>query len=178
VNQGGRSTGLTVPNPVAQVNLIRQTYAKAGLDLSRPEDRPQYFQAHGTGTKVGDLNEATAIHNTFFNSDDDLSHEKLYIGSIKTVIGHSEGAAGIAGLLEASLAVQHGIIPPNLHFENLNPKLEPFYNGLEVPMDAHDWPVTKADVRRASCNSFGFGGTNAHVILGKSSLPRYRRHPC
>lgn len=170
MNQGGRSTGLTVPNPVAQVNLIRQTYAKAGLDLNRSEDRPQYFQAHGTGTKVGDLNEATAIHNTFFNSDNGTGapHEKMYVGSIKTVIGHSEGAAGIAGLLEASLAVQHGVIPPNLHFDNLNPKLEPFYDGLEVPVEATEWPVTKRDVRRASCNSFGFGGTNAHVILGKS----------
>lgn len=105
VNQGGRSTGLTVPNPVAQVNLIRQTYAKAGLDLNRPEDRPQYFQAHGTGTKVGDLNEATAIHNTFFGKSEDMDKEKLFVGSIKTVIGHSEGAAGIAGMLEACLAV-------------------------------------------------------------------------
>ena len=165
VNQGGRSTGLTVPNPVAQFNLIQQTYAKAGLDLSHPADRPQYFQAHGTGTKVGDLNEATAIHNVFFSSPDDLQHDTLYVGSIKTVIGHSEGAAGLAGLLEASLAVQHGVIPPNLHFESLNPKLEPFYNGLKVPTQALPWPATKDDLRRASVNSFGFGGTNAHVIL-------------
>ncbi|KAF8860715.1 hypothetical protein BDZ45DRAFT_800653 [Acephala macrosclerotiorum] len=167
VNQGGRSTGLTVPNPIAQVNLIRQTYAKAGLDLNRPEDRPQYFQAHGTGTKVGDLNEATAIHNTFFNlpQEELEKYEKLYVGSIKTVIGHSEGAAGIAALLEAALAVQHGVIPPNLHFENLNPKLVPFYNKLEVPTKIQEWPLTINKVRRASCNSFGFGGTNAHVIL-------------
>lgn len=169
MNQGGRSTGLTVPNPIAQVNLIRQTYAKAGLDLDRPEDRPQYFQAHGTGTKIGDLNEATAIHNTFFNSSKDTTHQKLYIGGVKTIIGHSEGAAGIAGLLAASLAVQHGVIPPNLHFDELNPKLEPFYGGLEIPTVAHEWPSTVGGVRRASCNSFGFGGTNAHVILGLSS---------
>ncbi|KAE8448019.1 hypothetical protein EG329_009942 [Mollisiaceae sp. DMI_Dod_QoI] len=170
VNQGGRSTGLTVPNPVAQVNLIRETYAKAGLDLCRPEDRPQYFQAHGTGTKVGDWNEATAIHKTFFNSPEDYGHEKLYVGSIKTIIGHSEGAAGIASLLEASLAVQHGVIPPNLHFENLNPKLEPFYHKLEVPTKAQQWPSVMGNVRRASCNSFGFGGTNAHVIIENYSV--------
>ncbi|KAK0101698.1 hypothetical protein ONS95_006853 [Cadophora gregata] len=165
VNQGGRSTGLTVPNPVAQVNLIRQTYAKAGLDLNRSEDRPQYFQAHGTGTKVGDLNEATAIHNTFFGKEEDLNKDKLFVGSIKTVIGHSEGAAGIAGMLEACLAVKHGVIPPNLHFETLNPNLEPFIHHLEVPTKAQKWPETSSVVRRASVNSFGFGGTNAHVIL-------------
>jgi hybrid polyketide synthase/nonribosomal peptide synthetase ACE1 len=118
VNQGGRSTGLTVPNPVAQVNLIRQTYAKASLDLSRQSDRPQYFQAHGTGTKVGDLNETTAIHNVFFSSPEESVLNTLYVGSIKTVIGHSEGAAGLAGLFEASLAVQHGVIPPQLAFRN------------------------------------------------------------
>ncbi|PVH76451.1 hypothetical protein DL98DRAFT_496800 [Cadophora sp. DSE1049] len=165
VNQGGRSTGLTVPNPVAQVNLIRQTYAKAGLDLNRSEDRPQYFQAHGTGTKVGDLNEATAIHNTFFGKPGDMDKEKLFVGSVKTVIGHSEGAAGIAGMLEACLAVKHGMIPPNLHFETLNPNLEPFIHHLEVPTKAQKWPITCSEVRRASVNSFGFGGTNAHVIL-------------
>ncbi|KAG4439202.1 hypothetical protein IFR05_005293 [Cadophora sp. M221] len=165
VNQGGRSTGLTVPNPVAQVNLIRQTYAKAGLDLNRSEDRPQYFQAHGTGTKVGDLNEATAIHNTFFGKLEDMDKEKLFVGSIKTVIGHSEGAAGIAGMLEAALAVKHGMIPTNLHFETLNPKLEPFIHHLEVPTKTQKWPSTCSEIRRASVNSFGFGGTNAHVIL-------------
>ncbi|KAH7370087.1 putative polyketide synthase [Rhexocercosporidium sp. MPI-PUGE-AT-0058] len=173
VNQGGRSTGLTVPNPIAQVNLIRQTYAKAGLDLNRSEDRPQYFQAHGTGTKVGDLNEATAIHNTFFGKPDDMDKEKLFVGSIKTIIGHSEGAAGIAGMLEAALAVKHGVIPPNLHFETLNPKLEPFIHRLEVPIEAQGWPSTCGEVRRASVNSFGFGGTNAHVILENApEIPR------
>jgi hybrid polyketide synthase/nonribosomal peptide synthetase ACE1 len=165
VNHGGRSTGLTVPNPVAQVNLIRQAYAKAGLDLSRQADRPQYFQAHGTGTKVGDLNEATAIHNAFFSSPEESLLNTLYVGSIKTVIGHSEGAAGLAGLFEASLAVQHGVIPPNLHFETLNPQLQPFYQNLEVPTRAMQWPTTTGGPRRASVNSFGFGGTNAHVIL-------------
>jgi hybrid polyketide synthase/nonribosomal peptide synthetase ACE1 len=165
VNQSGRSTGLTVPNPVAQVNLIRQTYAKAGLDLSRQADRPQYFQAHGTGTKVGDLSEVTAIHNVFFSSLGESLLDTLYVGSIKTVIGHSEGAAGLAGLFEASLAIQHGVIPANLHFKTLNPQLQPFYQNLEVPTGAVQWPTTNGGPRRASVNSFGFGGTNAHVIL-------------
>ncbi|KAI9052675.1 hypothetical protein LZ554_004014 [Drepanopeziza brunnea f. sp. 'monogermtubi'] len=175
VNQGGRSTGLTVPNPVAQVQLIRQTYYKAGLDLDRLEDRPQYFQAHGTGTKVGDLNEATAIHNTFFGKPEDLEKQRLFIGSVKTVIGHSEGAAGIAGMLEACLAIKYGIIPPNLHFETLNPALEPFIHGLEVPSKAQQWPSHTGNVRRASVNSFGFGGTNAHVIL--ESAPEQAKLP-
>ena len=163
VNHGGRSTGLTVPNPVAQVNLIWETYRKAGLDLTRAEDRPQYFQAHGTGTKVGDLNETTAIHDGFFKGHE--TYEKLYVGSIKSIVGHSEGAAGIAAaLLEACLAIKHGVIPPNLHFDKLNPNLEPFYDRLEVPTQPILWPATGA-LRRASVNSFGFGGTNAHAIF-------------
>lgn len=129
VNQGGRSTGLTVPNPVAQVNLIRQTYAKAGLDLNCSEDRPQYFQAHGTGTKVGDLNEATAIHNTFFGKPEDMDKEKLFVGSIKTVIGHSEGAAGIAGMLEAALAVS---LPSRCHSQLPQLTSQNHQNLLEI----------------------------------------------
>lgn len=84
------------------------------------------------------------------------------MGSIKTVVGHTEGAAGIAGLLKASLALQHGIIPPNLHFKRLNPNIVPFYDGLHVPTKPIPWPP--AQVRRASVNSFGFGGTNAHCV--------------
>lgn len=180
VNQGGRSTGLTVPNPVAQVNLIRETYKKAGLDLNKPDERPQYFQAHGTGTKVGDLNEATAIHNTFFAGREEVRHGDLYVGSVKTVVGHSEGAAGIAGLLEACLAVRHGVIPPNLHFETLNPKLGPFYGHLEVPRMTRAWPNTFGGVRRASVNSFGFGGTNGELSPYSSksqAMYTYMRQP-
>lgn len=91
-----------------------------------------------------------------------MQESQLYVGSIKTVVGHTEGAAGIAGLLKASLALQHEIIPPNLHFKRLNPNIVPFYDGLHVPTKPIPWPP--AQVRRASVNSFGFGGTNAHCV--------------
>lgn len=182
VNQDGHSsTGITVPSAVAQAALIRSTYGKCGLDYSKEEDRCQYFEAHGTGTAAGDPREAEAIHNVFFPEGvgmpgsglpDDLqdtvsSHERLYVGSIKTVIGHSEGAAGLAALVKASLAVQHAKIPPNMHFHQLNPAIEPFYNPhLHVPTELLSWPtLLPGAARRASINSFGFGGTNAHAII-------------
>lgn len=101
INQDGRTHRITVPSSEAQAALIRRTYARAGLDLANPADRPQFIEAHGTGTKVGDPKEAAVIHSTFGGLDSD----PLYVGSIKTVIGHTEGAAGIAGLLKASLSL-------------------------------------------------------------------------
>lgn len=90
----------------------------------------------------------------------------MYVGSIKTIIGHTEGTAGIAGIMKASLAVQKGQIPPNLLFNRLSPAVAPFYNNLEIPVTLQDWPpVPPGSPRRASINSFGFGGTNAHLIL-------------
>lgn len=163
VNQdGGVTSGITVPNPDAQVALIRDTYSRAGLDLDVEADRPQFFECHGTGTPTGDPLEATAIHQALASHP---AQTPLYVGSIKTVIGHTEATAGIAGLLKASLAVQAGLIPPNLLFDKLNPAIEPFYTGLEVPVGkAIPWP-TAATTRRVSVNSFGFGGTNAHAIV-------------
>lgn len=158
VNQDGRSTGLTVPSSEAQTALIRQTYAKAGLDLTNPRDRPQFFEAHGTGTKAGDPREAEAIQSCFGGTSDadDGSENTLYVGSVKTVIGHTEGAAGLAGLLKGSLAIQHGVIPPNMLFNHLNPAIEPFYHGLRVPTSPIPWPaLAEGSPRRVSVNSFG-----------------------
>ncbi|KAL5325443.1 hypothetical protein ACEPPN_006568 [Leptodophora sp. 'Broadleaf-Isolate-01'] len=133
VNQDGRTPGITMPGAESQAQLIRDTYMRCGLDPVR--DRPQFFEAHGTGTPAGDL-------------------------------GHTEGCSGIAGLLKASLAVQHGQIPGNLHFRELNPKIEPFYERLRVPTALTPWPaLPNGEPRRASVNSFGFGGTNAHVVI-------------
>lgn len=88
------------------------------------------------------------------------------VGSIKTVIGHTEGTAGVAGVLKASLAVQHGQIPANLHFNTLNPKIRPYYTNLCIPTETMPWPaVPRGSPRRVSVNSFGFGGTNAHAII-------------
>ncbi|GIZ42216.1 hypothetical protein CKM354_000549200 [Cercospora kikuchii] len=169
MNSDGRTTGMTMPSGDAQATLIRDTYARAGLDLNLKSDRPQYFEAHGTGTMAGDPQEARGIYSAFFgqNSDDSAEEEyetKLFCGSIKTVIGHLEGCAGLAGLLKASLAIQNGVIPPNLLFQRLNPDIKPFYHRLQVPTEALPWP-SGISPRRASVNSFGFGGTNCHAII-------------
>ncbi|KAJ3534043.1 hypothetical protein NM208_g7715 [Fusarium decemcellulare] len=170
VNQDGRTKGITMPNPIAQQELINATYQKAGLDLSQASDRPQYFEAHGTGTPAGDPVEAEAISTAFFGSGAGFKRSQtdtpLYVGSIKTVIGHTEGTAGIAGILKASLALQNSTIPPNLLLNELSPQVKPFYNDLQIVKEAQPWPQTQSDsVRRASVNSFGFGGANAHAIL-------------
>ncbi|KAL8400946.1 hypothetical protein RB594_001102 [Gaeumannomyces avenae] len=164
VNQDGRTGGITMPSAKAQAALVRSTYARAGLDINKPEDRPQFFHAHGTGTPAGDPQEAEAISRAFYSQGQ--HDDKLYVGSIKTIVGHTEGTAGLAGLIGTSLALQHGIIPPNMHFKTLNPKLKPFYTHLQVPTKCIPWPEPRpGQPRRASINSFGFGGTNAHAIL-------------
>jgi hybrid polyketide synthase / nonribosomal peptide synthetase ACE1 len=164
VNQDGRTSGITVPSADAQIALIEDTYRRAGLDLSSPSGQPQFFEAHGTGTKAGDPIEAEAIYRSIGKHFENASgSEKLYVGSIKSVIGHTEGTAGVAGLLKVSLALQHGFIPPNLLFNELNPAIKPFYKPLHVPTNAIPWP--EVGIRRASVNSFGFGGTNAHAIV-------------
>lgn len=159
-----------MPSPVAQAELICATYKRAGLDLSKPSDRPQYFEAHGTGTPAGDPVEAEAISSAFFGPNSGFQRQsedpKLFVGSIKTVIGHTEGTAGLAALLKASLALKHGKIPPNLHLNRLNPAVKPFYTHLQIPTALQDWPTVAAgSPRRASVNSFGFGGANAHAII-------------
>ncbi|KAJ5928189.1 hypothetical protein N7466_007145 [Penicillium verhagenii] len=181
-NQDGRTKGITMPNPVAQADLIRSTYARAGLDISKASDRPQYFEAHGTGTPAGDPVEAEAISTAFFGDVADYHRKSdqelpLYVGSIKTIIGHTEGTAGLAAVLKASLALQHGVIPPNLLLNELNPAVKPFYNDLQIIKKAQDWPaIPDHSPRRASVNSFGFGGANAHAILesfeGANGNPR------
>lgn len=154
-NQDGHSSGLTVPSSEAQTALIRQTYTDAGLDYeNNPNDRPQFFEAHGTGTKAGDPKEARAIYECFgkhFTDDN-----PLYVGSAKTVLGHTEGAAGLAGLLKASGIVQRGVIPPNMLFNTLNPAIEEFYHGIQVPTVVQPWPELPDGVpRRVSVNNFG-----------------------
>lgn len=169
VNSDGRTRGITMPNAAAQTALIQQTYRNAGLDPIA--DRCQYFECHGTGTLAGDPVEAQAIRDAFFpvdNEPDKLSaevSEKLLVGSIKTVIGHLEGCAGIAGILKALLAIKNKTIPPNMHFSELNPAISPFYKHLQIPTKALGWQKAPGVPLRASVNSFGFGGTNAHAIL-------------
>ena len=174
VNSDGRTRGITMPNWEAQSRLIKDTYQRAGLDSKSPVDRCQYFEAHGTGTSAGDPNEARAIEDAFFGHGNHktTSHspsaatDKLLVGSVKTVIGHTEGAAGLAGLLKVVESMRNNSVPPNLHLEKLNPAVEEYYDSLFVPTLATAWPhVPAGQPKRGSVNSFGFGGTNAHAIV-------------
>ncbi|KAF2472828.1 ketoacyl-synt-domain-containing protein, partial [Lindgomyces ingoldianus] len=166
-NQDGRTRGIAMPSAEAQADLIRQTYRRAGLDPTQIGSRPSFFEAHGTGTPAGDPVEAQAVEAAFFPPDQEYADDEiLYIGSIKTVVGHTEGTAGIAGMLKAVLAVQNGVIPPNLLFSRMNPSVEPYSKHLRLVTAANPWPLLPAACpRRASINSFGFGGSNVHVIL-------------
>ncbi|KAJ2973957.1 hypothetical protein NUW58_g8811 [Xylaria curta] len=176
LNQDGRTPGITMPSATAQEALIRATYAKAGLDISKRADRPQFFEAHGTadpayqGTPAGDPVEARAVSNAFFGPESHFipsnSDDTLFVGSIKTVIGHTEGTAGLAAVIKASLALQAGIVPPNMLLNKVNPKIEPFYGKVQILSTARKWPkLVEGGVRRVSVNSFGFGGANCHAIL-------------
>ncbi|KAF2731318.1 ketoacyl-synt-domain-containing protein [Polyplosphaeria fusca] len=166
-NQDGHTKGITMPSATAQTDLIRKTYRNSGLDPTEASSRPMYFEAHGTGTKIGDPIEAEAIRDAFFPLDKQFAEEEvLYIGSIKTVIGHTEGTAGLAGLLKASLAVRHGFLPPNLLYSLMNPTVAPFTKHLRLVTSTQTWPENFVGrPRRASINSFGFGGSNVHIII-------------
>ncbi|KAL7970444.1 polyketide synthase-like protein [Trichoderma sp. SZMC 28014] len=160
VNQDGRTKGITFPNGDAQLANIRAVYASAGLDLSQTG----YIECHGTGTQAGDCQELRAISKTIAHVRS--ADNPLIVGSVKTNIGHLEGAAGIAGLIKGILALERGRIPPNINFEMGNPNID-FENWkVKVPLEVLDWPIP--GIRRASVNSFGFGGTNAHVIIDEA----------
>ncbi|KAH1510032.1 hypothetical protein KXX18_000825, partial [Aspergillus fumigatus] len=147
VNQDGRTRGITMPSSIAQANLIRNTYRRAGLDISKRADR----------TPVGDPRESEAVHNAFFGGREDSLEveDAIHIGSIKTIIGHTEGTAGLAGLLKAALAVKNGYIPPNMLFNRINPAVAPYAKYLRLPTALKPWPtLPDGATRRASVNSF------------------------
>jgi acyl transferase domain-containing protein len=152
VNQDGRTNGLTAPNGLAQQAVLRQALAASGL---APSD-VDYLETHGTGTPLGDSIEAGALGAVFQGRD-----EPLVLGAAKTNIGHLEAAAGIAGLIKAVLVLQHGEIPPNLHFHRPNPHIA----WDELPVTVPTVRLSRPGLRTAGVSSFGFSGTNAHVIL-------------
>ncbi|OAR00925.1 hypothetical protein LLEC1_00625 [Akanthomyces lecanii] len=155
-NHDGVKEGMTLPNNKAQACLVRSIYKKAGLD---PRDTG-YFEAHGTGTQAGDPREALSIGEVFAAGRED----PLHVGSIKTNIGHLEGASGLAGVLKAMLSVERGKILPNMHFNTPNPKIDFAALKIQVPTETVEWNPENG-IRRASINSFGFGGANSHVVL-------------
>lgn len=157
VNQDGASQGLTVPSAFSQEAVIRKALAIAGL---QPQE-VSYVEAHGSGTPVGDPVEANALQAVYGAG----RRAPWTVGSVKTNIGHLEAAAGIAGVIKTVLMLQHRQIPPHLHFKQINPALA----GLQavIPTQLQPWPSERTP-RRAAVSSFGFSGTNAHVILEES----------
>jgi len=158
VNQDGGSSGLTVPNGVAQQALIRETLANAGL---QPAD-VQYVEAHGSGTALGDPIELGALGAVFSKGRE--KQDALWVGAVKTNVGHLEAAAGITGLVKVLMALRAEKIPPHLHFKQPTPHVNWHELNLRVPTDAVPWP-RKDRPRIAGVSSFGFSGTNAHVIV-------------
>ncbi|TYB85035.1 type I polyketide synthase [Oceaniovalibus sp. ACAM 378] len=164
INQDGRSTGVTAPNGRAQVAVLRAALKDAGLE---PSDI-SYVEAHGTGTSLGDPIEINALGEVF----GDRPHETpLLVGSLKTNIGHTEGAAGIAGIIKAALALQHRQIPAHLHFETPNPLISWDTLPIHIPVRLTPWEAPESGKLRAGASSFGFSGTNAHIILEEAPPP-------
>lgn len=161
INQDGRSRSFTAPNPQAQASLLRNALRKARLS---PNDI-DYIEAHGTGTPLGDAVEIEAIGEVFSRDRD--SSNPLWIGSVKTNIGHLEAAAGIAGLIKTALALQGQAIPKHVGFESPNPRIPWERLPIRVADQSIPWPHGKRP-RRAGVSSFGFSGANAHVILEES----------
>ncbi|MEU1849965.1 type I polyketide synthase [Streptomyces sp. NPDC019990] len=159
VNQDGRSAGLMAPNPTAQEELLRDALRDARIDAADID----YVEAHGTGTLLGDPIEASALGAVVGRGRH--PDRPLLIGSVKSNLGHLEGAAGIIGLIKTALALHHGRIPATLHFHAPNPHIDFAGLGLRVVGEPTGWPATGSRTARAGVSAFGFGGTNAHAVL-------------
>ena len=158
VNQDGRSGGLTVPNGPSQQAVIRQALERANFEPSQIS----YIEAHGTGTSLGDPIEVGALGAVF--GDNHSQAQPLHIGSVKTNIGHLEAAAGIAGLIKVVLAMQHETLPPHLHCHQPSPHIP--WSELPIAVTQKTCPWLNADQPQcAGVSSFGFSGTNAHVVM-------------
>ncbi|WP_424102172.1 type I polyketide synthase [Moorena producens] len=175
VNQDGLTNGLTAPNGNSQQEVIRLALAQAGV---KP-NQISYVETHGTGTALGDPIEVNSLKAVLMEGRQ--SNQPCWIGSVKTNIGHLEAAAGIAGLIKLVLSLEQGEIPPHLHLKNLNPYIELQNTPIEIPRELQPWSSVEQPLR-AGISAFGFGGTNAHVILeeapgqGKSEELSERTH--
>jgi acyl transferase domain-containing protein/NADPH:quinone reductase-like Zn-dependent oxidoreductase/thioesterase domain-containing protein/acyl carrier protein len=159
VNQDGHTSSMTVPSVDGQAAMLREVYRQAGIAAARVV----YVEAHGTGTPVGDPIEATALGRVV--GEGRSAGSKCLIGSVKTNIGHLEAASGIAGLIKAALVVHRRMIPASLNYEHPNPHI-PFEElRLDVASQLQPLPATDGQPPLVAVNSFGFGGTNAHVVL-------------
>lgn len=157
-NADGKTSGITMPNVEAHEKLIRHAYRCANID---DLTQTAFFECHGTGTAVGDPLETKAVARVFGGN------KGIYIGSVKANVGHSEASSGLTSIIKSTLALEHKLIPPNIHFMDPNPSI-PFETGnLRVPVEPVPWP--NAQLERISVNSFGIAGSNAHVILDSAA---------
>ena len=162
VNNDGASNGLTAPNPVAQEKVIREACVRAGVQTADL----RYVETHGTGTPLGDPIEAHALGNVF--GRDRAWDQPLLVGSVKTNIGHLEGASGIAGFIKLILSVYHRQIPASLNFETPNPHIDFAASNLRVVTKLEPWPVSKKPAVGGT-SAFGWGGTNCHVVVEEAN---------
>ena len=158
VNQDGRSAGLTAPNGLAQQAVIEAALAAGEVEAGEVS----YVEAHGTGTPLGDPIEMGALARVYGAGR--RREEPLVVGSVKTNVGHLEAAAGVAGVIKVVLALQHGEIPPHLHFKRPNPHIRWEEIAVRIPVERTEWQGVNGR-RLAGVSSFGFGGTNAHLIV-------------
>ena len=169
VNQDGLSNGLTAPNGPAQQAVIRQALENAQVEPAQIS----YIEAHGTGTELGDPIEVKSLKAVL--GEKRSLDQTCWLGSVKTNIGHLEAAAGMAGLIKVVLCLQHQEIPPNLHFKTLNPYISLAETPFAIPTQPQPWQIKPnssgengVELRLAGISSFGFGGTNAHVIVSEA----------
>ncbi|MCD0450494.1 acyltransferase domain-containing protein [Actinocorallia sp. API 0066] len=165
VNQDGASAGLTVPNGVAQQRVIREALADAGVAPAQLG----YVEAHGTGTPLGDPLEIQALAEVLDGAD------PVWVGSAKTNVGHLEAAAGVCGLIKVALMLHHGMVPPHLNLREPNPYVRWDEVPVRVPAELTEWPQDRP--RIAGLSSFGFSGTNAHLVLAEAPASPARDEP-
>ena len=169
INHDGRSSGLTAPNGPAQQAVIRTALANGNIS----PHQVSYLEAHGTGTPLGDPIEVQAMSAVLGNGR--LDENPLVIGSVKTNVGHLEGAAGIAGLIKTVLMLKNRQLAPHLHFKTPNPYIAWDELPVKVNTQLRDWQVADGATRIAGISSFGFSGTNAHVVLAEA--PSQQKRP-